>query len=268
MNELRRLLSRPDTTVERAALALSSDARPALDVEATLAHLDELAAPLGDLSRLPSAAARARALSDRLHGELGFAGNAQDYYDPWNSYLDRVLERRVGIPISLSVLWMAVGRRARVHVEGVGFPGHFFVRVGGERGVHADPFAGGRVVDGPHLAALVQRFVGDPRHMRPELMAPVGVEAIVVRMLANLGAAYRRSGDHARRMLVCDRLVELTGQPEHVRDRGLSAFGFGSYLTAVEDLAAYLVARPAARDVAHVRGVLDRARSLAGRNLQ
>jgi regulator of sirC expression with transglutaminase-like and TPR domain len=266
-NPLVSLLRTDDPPVELAALLIAHDARRSLDVEAELRALDEIAAPLRGLGASSADATEAaRALGAHLHGELGFRGNHDDYYDPRNSYLDQVLERRTGIPITLSVVYLAVARRAGVPMEGIGFPGRFFVRVGGPGGVYQDPFHEGRVLDTPLLEELGRRFLGQ-RPIEPAHVAPVDARAIAVRMLVNLQVAHARRGDHAAALLVCDRLVEITGDPARRRDRGMHALALRAYDGAVEDLEAYLRERPDAQDRTRVEMALRLARKNAGRSL-
>ena len=164
-----------DIALDEACLLIAAHAHPDLDVAERRAQLDTLAASL-DVS---DAGALARALFD----DLGFAGNTVDYTDPENSYLDAVLDRRLGIPITLSVLMIEVGRRRGIDVRGVGMPGHFLV-VAGE-GEWYDPFNGGRALD---YEGCVARFseLQDPAAFVPAFLAPVGPVAILDRMLANL----------------------------------------------------------------------------------
>ena len=249
---------------EAAALLIARDARPDLDVDAELARIDGLAAPLGELDPKAPARQQARDLASHLFERLGFRGNTEDYHDPRNSYLDVVVERRVGIPITLAVLLAAVGRRAGVQVEGIGFPGHFLARVGGEQGVLVDPFFGGRVLDPPMLEQLATRMLGGPGRMTEAHVAPVSLRALVARMLLNLKHAHEMRLDHARALLVCDRLVDLTGAPAFRRDRGLHALALEAHAQAADDLEAYLVAVPSAEDGPAVFEALERARA-AGR---
>jgi regulator of sirC expression with transglutaminase-like and TPR domain len=171
--------------------------------------------------------------------------------------------RRKGIPISLSVLTMAVGERAGMEIEGVGFPGHFLVRVGGPDGVYQDPFHGGELLDGQGLRRLAAQFLGAEMALHPSYLDPVDCLTITIRMLANLKNAHRRQGDYARAMLACDHLVELTQAPEHRRDRGLLAHALRTYGAASEDLAAYLEARPDAKDARAISLALEEARQQA-----
>lgn len=258
---LEELVRGGELEVEHAAVLIAADAKPMLDVAACLRVFDDLAAPLAARLRgSEDLETQARALAEHVYGELGFRGNADDYYDPQNSYIDRVIARRVGIPITLAVVLVAIGRRAGIVVEGIGFPGHFLARVGGQTGVLIDPFEGGRILDADALEVVARRFLGDPSRLRDEHLQPVGALPMTVRMLMNLKHAHERRGDHAQALLVCDRLVDLTGRPEARRDRGLHALALGSARAAADDLEAYLEARPTARDVPKLRATLDEAR--------
>jgi regulator of sirC expression with transglutaminase-like and TPR domain len=169
----------PDPALDRAVLALAAGADPALDVDHWLAELDRLAAGVMDLD----------GLLHRLFVEERFTGNAGDYYDPRNSLLPHVLTRRTGIPITLAVVCIEVGRRAGVPIEGIGMPGHFLVRpVGSE--VLLDVFDGGAELT---VEACEQRFraMGGAGPFGPHLLAPTTTQAILVRMLENLRGAFR-----------------------------------------------------------------------------
>jgi regulator of sirC expression with transglutaminase-like and TPR domain len=172
--------------LDEACVLVAAHARPGLDVEAELARLDELAAgfPGGgavDLGR------------HLCHG-LGFAGDRTSYHDPRNSLLPDVLDRRLGIPISLAILAMEVGRRVGVPVDGIGMPGHFLVRDGRGEGPYLDLFAGARELDREACRSVFAQL--HPRAAWSDAyLEPVGPHAIVARVLANLANAYRRSGD-------------------------------------------------------------------------
>lgn len=246
---------------EAAALLIARDAKPDLRVEHELARIDGLAAELGKQDPNAPAAEQAHALSAFLYDRLGFRGNEEDYHDPRNSYLDDVITRRTGIPITLAVLLGAVGRRADLSVEGIGFPGHFLVRVGGPEGVYVDPFFGGRVLSTEALERLAVRMLGQSARLTPEHLLPVSLRALVVRMLLNLKHAHERVGDHARALVVCDRLVDLTDSSGFRRDRGLHALELGAFEAARDDLDAYLAASPRADDAEAIRNALARART-------
>jgi len=258
------VLQRPNARVEDVAILIAKEADPLLDDHAIRRGLDGLGAEVLIRRGLRSTPERdGRILAELLFEELGFEGERDDYYNPYNSYLDKVLIRRKGIPISLSVLTMAVGERAGMEVEGVGFPGHFLVRVGGPDGVYQDPFHGGELLDGHGLRNLAAQFLGAEMALHPSYLEPVDCLTITIRMLANLKNAHRRQGDYARAMLACDHLVELTQAPEHRRDRGLLAHALHTYGAASEDLAAYLEARPDAKDAHVISRALEEAREQA-----
>ena len=173
------LAGQPDPPLDRAVLALAAGADPGLDTEHWLGELDRLADGVSDLE----------GLRHRLFVQGRFTGNAGDYYDPRNSLLPHVLTRRTGIPITLAVVCMEVGRRAGVAIEGVGMPGHFLVRpVGSE--VLLDVFNGGTEMS---LAACEERFraLGGTGAFGPHLLTPTTTPAILVRMLENLRGAFR-----------------------------------------------------------------------------
>jgi regulator of sirC expression with transglutaminase-like and TPR domain len=174
------LLRRPDAEIplDEAAALIAAHAHPALDVPAVLGRLDELAAG--------TSASDTAELAAYLFDERGFAGNTVDYGDPRNSYLDEVLERRLGIPISLSVLMMEVGRRRDLPVLGVGMPGHFLVCPAGVADVWVDPFHGGQQLDAAACRARFQELQGPEAEFKSEYLAPISTAALVARMLANL----------------------------------------------------------------------------------
>jgi regulator of sirC expression with transglutaminase-like and TPR domain len=172
------LVSRPEDKIplDEAALLIAYQARPGLDIGAVLARLDDLAAschpPTFD------------GLVRHLFEDLGFRGNAEHYQDPDNSYLDQVLQRRVGIPISLSVLTMEVGRRLGVGLDGVGMPGHFLVRHRADPAMFLDPFGGGRRLDPAGCQAIFATLGGTG--WNDAYLDPVGPRTILNRMLLNL----------------------------------------------------------------------------------
>ena len=173
------LVGQPDPPLDRAVLALAAGADPALDVDRWLAELDRLAAGVTDLD----------GLLRRLFVEERFTGNEGDYYDPRNSLLPHVLTRRTGIPITLAVVCMEVGRRAGVPIEGIGMPGHFLVRPVGSEAL-LDVFDGGAELT---MEACEERFrrLGGAGPFGPHLLAPTTTPAILTRMLENLRGAFR-----------------------------------------------------------------------------
>jgi regulator of sirC expression with transglutaminase-like and TPR domain len=165
-----------DIPLDEACFAIAAHAHPTLDVDARCRDLDTLARSL--------AVDDARSLARALFVDLGFAGNSVDYGDPRNSYLDDVLDRRLGIPITLSVLMIEIGRRLLIPVHGVGMPGHFLVGTA-DTTYWYDPFHGGSELDRDACRARFSE-THDASMFRDEYLAPVGPLAILDRMLANL----------------------------------------------------------------------------------
>ena len=176
------LVGQPDPPLDRAALALAAGADPKLDPEPWLSHLDGLAAGVGSLPELVH----------RLFVREGFAGNARDYQDPRNSLLHHVLNRRLGIPITLAVVTIEVGRRAGVPLEGVGMPGHFLVRTPGTDR-YLDVFAGGVTLSPAECEARFRAVSGAGPQVPfgPQLLPTASTTAILVRMLENLRMIFR-----------------------------------------------------------------------------
>lgn len=152
-----------------------------------------------------------RALSAFLFSELGYSGNQQDYYDPGNSYLHVVLQSRLGLPISLSVLLQETARRLGISIEGVGFPGHFLSRWNGPQGpVYIDAFHGGRVVLPDELVELLRQTLGADAQIRKEHLAAISKRQTLIRMLRNLQVAYLRRGDPSPALAAVDRILLLS----------------------------------------------------------
>jgi regulator of sirC expression with transglutaminase-like and TPR domain len=266
------LAAQPDELIDVAtgAALIARDAYGTLDVGRLLAGFDDLAAPLAkrELAGL-SPEAQADAISGYLYGDLGFRGNEQDYYDPKNSLLPDVLGRKLGIPITLALVYCEVARRVGVRARGVSFPGHFLVRVDAhgrdDAPVAVDPFFAGKRLDGPALDRLLER--GSPPAKLPmiEHLAPASSRATLVRMLINLKWIYATRGDSARALLALDRIISLT--PDSVpaiRERGLLAAKLGSVEAARADLSRLLELVPQAPDANSIRQRLDELRAKAG----
>ena len=207
-----------DIRLDEAALLIGAWEHEAFDVAPHLRALDALArraAPAIENAATPDAAGRA--LAATLFKELAFRGNTAAYYDPRNSFLADVLDRRLGIPISLSVLYMEVARRLGLAVGGVGFPGHFLVRVdGGAAPLILDPFANGAALSRADLEALLERASGPDARLADVSLAPSPKRAILVRMLNNLAGIYGRDGDTDRSLEVLERVAALDPGDAHI----------------------------------------------------
>lgn len=199
-----------DVQLDVASFCIAAHAHPGLDVDAWCGRLDDLAARC--------AAPSFDALRAQLFTVEGFAGNREDYGDPENSFLDAVLTRRVGIPITLSVVTMEVGRRLGLEVRGIGMPGHFMVQDAAHREVWCDPFHGGRLYDAQECRALFTRLHGASTPFHPSYLGATPPAAIVARMLTNLEHG-RLAQDPVQLAWMCDLHLALPGLDESERAR-------------------------------------------------
>jgi regulator of sirC expression with transglutaminase-like and TPR domain len=258
----------PDAAFDLAhvALLLARDEYPALDVEGWLGELDAMAHEARrHLKGSPEA--QSAGLCRYLFHDLGFHGNIQDYYDPRNSYLNEVLERRTGLPITLSAVAMAIGTRAGLNVVGVALPGHFVAKlVWGDEEVIFDPFHGGRRLTPQQCEILVQQVTGAPFEVTPEVLEPVALGPLVVRLLTNLKGAYLRRSDFVRAVPVIERLRQIL--PDDIlqrRDLGVCLVHTGRAGQAIDHLAAYVAAEGDASDIPVVTRFLHQARAEVAR---
>lgn len=256
------LAADPDHPADLAELALhlARDEYPDLDVPAYLARLDELADELRPRVSA-SLAHNAVELTHLLFRDHEFAGNADDYYDARNSYLSDVIDRKLGIPITLAVLAVAVGRRAGLDVAGVGLPGHFIAKISDADGeVLFDPFNGGQFLDPAGCEELVTAVTGRPYTLTAEATDAAPTAAVVARLLTNLKGNYLKAGDFPRAARVMERLVALDpADPVQRRDLGVSLIHAGKPGRAIDHLKLYLDHAPAADDADTVRTFLNDA---------
>jgi regulator of sirC expression with transglutaminase-like and TPR domain len=247
-----------------AAVSLAQDDEPRLDVQAVLATVDALARRLRErVPRDASPAHRLRLLTRFFHGELGFAGNLNNYYAVDNSFIHRVLETRRGLPIALAVLLLELGEQIGLRVAGVAFPGHFLVKckVGlGEAVI--DPFTGESLSAArlDERLALYRQGSGLPDDLELPLeffLRAASKREILARMLRNLKEVHRAAEDWPRLLAVQQRLVVLLpDDPAEKRDRGLALDALGAGAAAASDLAAYLAVRGDAPDADTLRARL------------
>ena len=250
----------PDDELDVAlgAALVARDTYDDLDVGALL---EELAA-LGEPSD-PSAPLRDRVLAvSRRFESLGFKGNADDYYDPKNSLLPDVLAKKVGIPITLSIVWCAMAKKSDLIARGVAFPGHFLVRVdasltASDTPIVVDPFAGGRILDAAAATALLRRALGEGAELHASLFTPATARATLVRLLTNLEATWAKRGEHARAFIAVDRIVTLVPDSTRMlRERAALALRIGATEVARADLTRVIELEPQAPDVPHIEARL------------
>ncbi|MEW6687790.1 MAG: tetratricopeptide repeat protein [Pseudomonadota bacterium] len=266
LDRFNELLSREDDRIElaRACLQIAEDAYPGLDVEGYVGEIERFAKRLrARLAHDISPEERVVALNEFLFDDLGFSGNTENYYDPRNSYLNEVLDRRTGIPITLSVLYMEIGRRVGLAFEGVSFPGHFLVRLRLRRGVLVlDPFSGGAPQSEGELRERLKRVIppgateGIPVSSLPleQFLEPATNRQILARVLRNLKGVYREADKPERLLEVLNRMIIVAPDAAgELRDRGLVYQRLECWRPALKDLADYLEREPEASDVEEVR---------------
>lgn len=235
------LVAEVDPPLEEAAATLSLLGDPGADVAGVLTAFDALAAEVA--ARVASDRAPEAADVDAvLFGVHGFRGNSEHYQDPRNSYLDQVLRRRVGIPITLAVVYVAVARRVGIDAEGIGFPGHFLVRVK-EAGAPAylDAFSRGQRLDEQALAARLSVLSGGRAELHERHLAPVRSRQILSRMLANLRSVHAQARAHAPLLEAIEWALLTTPEDASLRrERGLVYYAVGHLPAARRDLVDYL----------------------------
>jgi regulator of sirC expression with transglutaminase-like and TPR domain len=240
----------PGVALAPAALVVARVEYPRLDPEPYLARLDAM----GDAARRAvaqyvsdtgdtSAHGGIKALNEYLFGHLRFTGNRDQYEDPRNSCLNEVLERRTGIPLTLSIVYMEVARRAGLYADGVNFPGHFLVRCPEPAGnpLVIDPFHSGALLSEHNCRLLLQKHVGSEVAFSRSLLAPATRTQILVRMLLNLKRIYVHMRSFPQARDVTDLLLAITPSAlTELRDRGLLAYHLNDVSSALRDLQTYL----------------------------
>jgi regulator of sirC expression with transglutaminase-like and TPR domain len=206
--------SEADLDLIRAVLLIAEPEYPALDVSAYVEELDRLGAVASQrIAASPGRPALANVIR-YVYEELGFRGNTEDYYDPRNSFLNEVIDRRTGIPISLALVLTEICQRVGIEARGVSFPGHFLVRVDVDGdSVFIDPFDG-RLLDRRQIAELHQRATGEEGPIDPRVLAPASKRQVLARILNNLRNIYERAGDRERLLGVLARMQVLRPDDE------------------------------------------------------
>ena len=256
---------RPDDAIDlgRAALAVSRLFQPDVDADASLAELDLLAAAARGLVRPDlDLLARVHALNELLFDQLGFAGERDDFYDPRNSFLDQVLRRRRGIPISLSVLYCEVARRLGLPARGISFPAHFLVRVGrGDGLLVLDVYAGGVALSEVELDRRLAEVHGEgvvTVRANPSLLRPAGKRETLVRMLRNLAGIYAGRGDDVGHLTALTGMLDLMPDlPEVLQQRGLLLYKLGHAPAALADLRHFAEVSDDAEQIAAVMPIIQ-----------
>jgi regulator of sirC expression with transglutaminase-like and TPR domain len=265
------LVSGPEEAIDlaEAALLIAKEEYPDLAVADYLGRLEAMAAEVrAQVSSTVDPHRMVEALNAYLFQAQGFRGNTEDYYDPRNSFLNDVLDRRTGIPITLSTVYMAVGGRLGLRLHGVGMPGHFLVKYATpDEEIVIDPFNGGAVVTSADFQRILDRIYGGKLHFEPRFLTTLGTRRILARMLSNLKVIYFNNHAYAKAVGVVDRLLILDPQAAtEIRDRGLLSSQLKRFREATADLERYLRLAPEAEDAEvirdHLRSMRERAASM------
>lgn len=263
------LLTRDHFSLARACLLVAQDEYPEIDVDQWMIRLEGMAEVVR--ARCPAdafAEQKVVALNHYLFNELGFRGNSEDYYDPRNSYLNEVLERKLGIPITLSILYIEIGRQLGLRLHGLSFPGHFLVQLKLNRGnLILDPFAGGDPQCEPDLRARLRPALREAAADRLEhYLTPASSRDIIARLLRNLKRIYLERGQYDKALNVMQRMMLVVPESaEELRDRGLIYAELDCFRAAQSDLENYLRRRPDAADAMEMHAKLVELKSASAR---
>jgi regulator of sirC expression with transglutaminase-like and TPR domain len=256
-----------DVDLARAALLIAATEYPNLDIDRELGILDSLSAGASkQLGEDRSPLFCINTLSVYLFDLVGFRGNLDDYDDPRNSFLNDVLRRRLGIPITLSLVFVEVGKRLGVPLVGVGMPGHFLLKHRDEEHLFIDPFYRGVLLSEEECAQRLRQVTQADVPWDARFLRPVSNRDFIARMLRNLKGIYLRHEDHNRALSMIDRLIAL--QPQvglERRDRGLVHYQLRQYEQALEDLQIYLDSAASNVDTEAIEELVSRLRDLLGR---
>ena len=247
---------RSKVTLDVAALEMASIEFPGLDLEGSLVRLDSLAQQIrAQLTEDASGLDFIKAANELLFEVMQFRGNENEYYDPRNSCLNSVLIRRLGIPITLSVIYIEIARRLGRTVYGVGLPGHFIVAYEDRESRYwVDPFHNGRILTFADCSALAKETANVDLRANPAVLSPVNTRQILVRMLSNLKAIYLRGENFDKAREVLTLLIEaMPDYAEEYRQRGIVQMRLGNHRAAKEDLDTYLRLEPNAPEREQVK---------------
>jgi regulator of sirC expression with transglutaminase-like and TPR domain len=275
MDSLEQLLDGPahEPALARAALLIAAEEYPALQVGAYLTRLDEYAAQARrEMSSQPTATEMLTALNRCLFHREGFAGNGEDFYDPRNSFLNEVLDRKLGIPITLSIVYLEVAWRIGLPLDGVCFPGHFLVKLDADDGaIVLDPYLRGASLSETDLEDRLRELFGEEACARmplEQLLISASRRDILVRLLRNLKLVFLHRQEYAKVLAVVGRILGL--MPElstEYRDRGLVYERLECARAAVLDYERYLELQPSADDAPRIHArLVDLKRSAARLN--
>ncbi len=248
-------------TLERAALYIAQEEYPDLDVDEYLNALDTMADDIREQLPIESYPLKIlKTINHYLYENLGFVGNTEDYYDPRNSFLNDVIDRRTGIPITLSLVYLAIAQRLDFPMVGIGMPGHFLIRpIQEDMDIFVDAFDQGEIMFLQDCQDRLNRMSGQSVEMQPQFLAAVTPRQFLARMLTNLKATYLNRGEMEQVLRAIERILLLfPNAPFELRDRGILYFRMNRWIEARQDLEAYLDALPMTDDRDTIRTLLKR----------
>ena len=264
-----RMAAREDEAIEidRGALLIAAEEYPDLRIDDYLDQLQDLALRVQSLLYGDAGPHETLArLNQVLFEEEGFRGDDKQYYDPRNSYLNEVIDRRIGIPITLSAVYAGVARRIGLLLEGVGFPGHFLLKHGRAEGeILIDPYYRGQILSHDDCRARLKASFQGKLEFHPRQLARTSPRQTLFRILGNLKTIYVNRRDHPRSLAAVERMLLLVPDaPPEIRDRGILLSGVGRPLEGIGELARYLRLKPDAADRERVESIMDRLRQQIG----
>ncbi len=265
LRQFAEITDRPDHAIDvaRAAMLLAAAEYPRLNIERELFEFQLLAEAISSkLLDNDDPLYCVNTLSEYLFDHIGFRGSDEEsYYDPRNSYLNQVLERRVGIPITLAVVYMEVGRRLRAPLLGIGMPGHFLVRHREVENLYIDTFRGGILLSEDECREVLRDRVGDGLQWSRDLLKPVSNREILARVIRNLKAIYLVEEDFVRALILSEFTLKL--HPHSAldrRDRGIVHYQLGHSAEALDDLVHYLDLAPDGPDAEGIHALVAELR--------
>jgi len=249
-----------DISLERAALYIALEEYPGLDIEDYVNALDTMASDVQE--RLPNELYPMKVLqtiNQYLFTDLGYTGNRTEYYDPRNSFLNEVIDRRTGIPITLSLVYLAIAQRLGFPMIGINMPGHFLIRPAvDEMEVFVDPFNQGEILFTQDCEELLVKVFDRRVELRPEYIEPVGNRQFLGRLLTNLKVIYVNQKNFQKALDALDRILLLFPTVAlEVRDRGVLNYRLNRYTAARQDFEHYLAISPMAEDAQLIREILE-----------
>ena len=261
-NNFYREINQPEAQIDiaKAALHIAQSSYPFLDLVLYLQELEEIAEVVASklpMDRYPLKVIKI--INEYLFEDLGFQGNQEDYYNLDNSFLNRVLETRRGIPLTLSLVYLEVAKRLQFPMVGIGMPGHFLIRPDfPEAEIFVDAFNQGEILFPQDCEAKLQQIYGQQVNLEQRFLTPVSGKQMLARMLTNLKFIYLQSQDFNQAIATIGGILMLfPEQPRERRDRGLLYFHLGDWQEAEKELATYLNLEPDGKDVEQIRHLLS-----------